>query len=49
VIDPRTGTLLAATRHPLYFWGVAGKGELLVKGDDPDDYFDIYRVTFVRR
>jgi hypothetical protein len=49
VIDPVTGQLLAATRHPMFFWGVAGKGELLVKGDDPDDYFDIYRVTFVRR
>lgn len=49
VIDPRTGQLLAATRHPLFFWGLAGAGHLLVKGDDPEDYFDIYHVSFVRR
>jgi hypothetical protein len=49
VIDPKTSQLLASIRSDKAFTFSTVNGEMYWRGEDPDPFFDIYRVVFARR
>ena len=49
VFDPATSTLVASKRIDTHFEWQAGPGHLYLKGDDPQDFIDVYRVRLVRK
>ena len=49
VFDPATSRLVASKRFDRFFAWQAGKGHLYIKGDDPEDYLEVWRVRLVKR
>jgi hypothetical protein len=49
VFDPTTSRLLASIRTDKAFTLNTRNGEMYWRGEDPDPYFDIYRVIFEKR
>lgn len=49
VFDLDTSRLVASKRFDQYFDGPAGRNHLYIKGDDPEDFLDVWRVKLIRR